>query len=311
MPLPLPPPPVLPSQDGELLQRLKAASARPTGRQHYAEARIAEMAKIAWMTASEFRELLLLVAKSNGSYDEVLNVSSGYRKAQIARGGDEGRLVHEAAAIRLSTAKERELREYNREYIPVEQVFRAISFLARQERNAEWAKEVRGKRVVSRSIARNVLEKMLETRPIFPNRHPHIFDVTADNCHAAEGKGSGSQKNRAVQRLDEDGDPINTVSQEYIASFDIAVDVRECPLSDAAVRQIAARGPYTQSFERVMVPLHPSKSEEFMMELLQDAGRRAQRRRPKTRGQRRLSPRQCCVRCLAETRLSTSGTRPT
>ena len=65
-------------------------------------------------------------------------------------------------------------------------------------------------------------------------------------------------------RVDEQGKKIKKQRVTYINSFDLAVDARECVLSQEAVDAIAEHGPYTQDFARILPLLDPQATEVFM-----------------------------------------------
>ena len=164
---------------------------------------------------------------------------------------------------------------------------RAAASYAGQLSTAEWSAASSLRELPSKPFTKQFLMRMVELRPA-PTfaRHAHIVSFVFDQTYAikARGSGAGSKYTNPVGRVDEKGDKIAKQRVVYINSFDLAVDARECRLSEAAINTIAERGPYTQDFARILPILEPQACERFMGALLKAT---ADRLRLAEKGQQR------------------------
>ena len=285
-------PPDSPKQDDS--PKEEASDEQEKNARRYAEERFRLYARIAWMPAEDIRKILLnCEAMSNGAWEAVDEHASGYRLRQMSLDGPAAVRAREDAALRISGDFERLRREKDVHYMPLSQALKSVKLLCHQTQRQDWNAERRSRSVAGRDFARKLLEVMHAERPDPPFEvNEHVANATCDNTYATASKGLGSQKNRAVERLDTNGDEVEVFRMHYVNSFDLAVDARECQLSPEAVRLILARGPYTQSFERISAPLGPDASKDFMRELLGEAAARCRRGVQKANGE--------SVRCCAE-----------
>ena len=227
-------------------------------------------AMLAWLP--DYTHIFRLLATQNGADAQVEQHASQYRLTKMRREGDEAEEVRMRSVMRISHDIDRQKREKNMHYVPFAQAVKSIVFLSDQVKAATWENERRNKRVPGKQFAMDVLRRMVDVRPkpAF-TVHQHIAHAVFDNTYSTQGAGTGSQRSRANERIDGEGHKLVRQRAVYINSMDVAVNEKLCVLSQSALDQIAQHGPYTQEFSRVLIPMHPNKSNAFMDGLLRAA----------------------------------------
>ena len=222
----------------------------------FAEKRMTTYAKLLWGDPEQIRAALLKEAEMNGATAEVEQHISDYRKEQLAKADpDLAKQVRDDIALRISADKERLLRERDVHYFPLQQAAEGVRYLTHQVRGVDWDKDSAARKVISRKIVVKLLKRMVQVRPppAF-DVHQHVQHTVYDNTYATTGMGLGSQKDNSIERVDQAGDEVSVLRMTYINSFRVAINAKECVLTEQDVALIARRGPYTRDFQRVLAP---------------------------------------------------------
>ena len=177
--------------------------------------------------------------------------------------------------LRAAQAVEQRLRECvgflersrNRLHVPVSQAAKAIAYLASGVAKPVWEAERKARRVVGREYAMDLLNEMVACRPPPPFEEQDRFIICSigfDQTYAKAGAGVGISKYNGVQTVDANGNPVNVERMVYINGQFLPIPRASTALSPGALARLAATGPYTQDFRRVLPLLQPARLDYIM-----------------------------------------------
>ena len=158
-------------------------------------------------------------------------------------------------------------RARNRHYVPISQAVKAIVYLASAVRKPVWEAARKQRHVVGRKYAIDLLKEMVECRPPAPFEEQDralICSIAFDQTYAKAGAGTGVSRYNGLQTVDEEGSTSGRERMVYINGQFLPAPLASTVLSDAARTRIAAVGPYTQDFRRVMPLLQPNRLDKVM-----------------------------------------------
>lgn len=124
------------------------------------------------------------------------------------------------------------------------------------------------RRVVGRPFARAVLNAMADCRPR-PDFEVSdwLWSIAFDQTYVRKsGASTGTTRYRAVQTVDERGNPVVPDRLVYINGQDYAAPAFHLPPAVATL--ISRVGPYTQDFRRLLPHLDPTRMDRVMDDLL-------------------------------------------
>ena len=165
-------------------------------------------------------------------------------------------------------------RSRSRLHVPIGQASKAIAYLASGVAKPVWEAERKARRVVGREYAMDLLNEMAHCRPPPPFEEQSrkiICSIGFDQTYAKAGAGTGGSKYNALQTVDANGEPTNVERMVYINGQYLPVPLASTALSPAALTLIAAVGPYTQDFRRVLPLLQPRRLDGVMDGLVRRA----------------------------------------
>ena len=131
-----------------------------------------------------------------------------------------------------------------------------------------WGRERALRRVVGRPFAMAVLNAMADCRPR-PDFEVSdwLWSIAFDQTYVRKsGASTGTTRYRAVQTVDERGNPVVPDRLVYINGQDYAAPAFHLPPAVATL--ISRVGPYTQDFRRVLPHLDPTRMDRVMDDLL-------------------------------------------
>ena len=180
-----------------------------------------------------------------------------------------------AAGVRATQAVEQRLRDCigflersrNRLHVPITQASKAIAYLASGVAKPVWTAERKARRVVGREYAVDLLQEMVECRPPPPFEEQSraiICSIGFDQTYAKAGAGTGGSKYNGIQTVDANGEPLNVERMVYINGQHFPAPLAATTLSPGALALIAAVGPYTQDFRRILPLLQPRRLDDIM-----------------------------------------------
>ena len=158
-------------------------------------------------------------------------------------------------------------RARNRHHVPISQAAKAVSYLCSGVAKPIWVAERKARRVVGREYAMDLLREMALCRPPPPFEEQErtlIASIGFDQTYAKAGAGTGRSAYNAVQTVDAQGNAIDVERMVYINGQFFPAPRAVTVLSDAAIDRIAATGPYTQDFRRVLPLLQPYRLDRIM-----------------------------------------------
>lgn len=165
-------------------------------------------------------------------------------------------------------------RSRNRLHVPFSQVAKAISYLASGTPKVTWTAERKAQRVVGRAYAIDVLEEMALCRPPPPFEELErevLVSIAFDQTYAKAGAGTGVSRYNGVQTVDKEGNAVGRERMVYINGQFFPVPRLGLTLSADACTRIAAVGPYTQDFRRIMPLLQPYRLDRVMDDFVRRA----------------------------------------
>ena len=244
-----------------------AAAGPERPRSMSADERYTLFAHLAWLSC--YPAIFAVERAADGAsltYDLSTRFASAATRRAVssAPDGPQARKLFE----RLGDAAGMLRRSANVQFVPFAQAVKAVAFLAAMVPKTIWAAERRARRVVGRAWAMTLLGVMVDLRPPPPfETHDCVRAVVVDQTYARTGGcGTGSSKYRAVEALNADGERRKEERLVYMNGLERALPA--FPLSDEARERLADWGPYTQSFDRVVPVLQPSRIELVKDDLL-------------------------------------------
>ena len=197
----------------------------------------------------------------------MIKYTSDYTRRLMQQDTPEGRRVAQAVEHRLRDSIGFLERSRNRQHVPISQAAKAIAYLCSGVAKPVWAAERKARRVVGREYAVDLLREMVCCRPPPPfevQEHAVIASIGFDQTYAKAGAGTGKSAYNAVQTVDAQGNAVNVERMVYINGQFFPAPRAATALSDDALDRIAATGPYTQDFRRVLPLLQPQRLDKVM-----------------------------------------------
>lgn len=253
------------STDGDREEGTERTTSNPTTIRWAAESRFQLYAILAWQFCYE--RIFAIESELNPAAAEgAAPLASSYSRRAIRREPEGavaaklGLRVHEMAGF---TARSR-----NVLHVPFAQAVKSIAFLAAQVSKPVWAAERTARRVVGRTWAVQMLQRMTSCRPPPPfEAASQVKIFVVDQTYARTGgSGTGVTKYRAVEKVTSAGDHKKETRLVYMNGFE-----RPYPdfhISAAATARISSWGPYTQPFDKVVPLLQPRRLVQVKFGLL-------------------------------------------
>ena len=224
-------------------------------------------ARLLWL--EDYTLILAAEAETNAQLLATLAASfvSDYTRRLMRVDSLEGRRAAHAVEARLRDSIGFLERSRSRVHVPISQAAKAISYLCSGVAKPVWEAERKARRVVGREYAMDLLREMSSCRPPPPfeeHERSIICSIGFDQTYAKAGAGTGKSAYNAVQTVDADGKPVDVERMVYINGQFFHVPRAAVSLTGAAMARIAAIGPYTQDFRRVLPLLQPHRLDLVM-----------------------------------------------
>ena len=224
-------------------------------------------ARLLWL--ADYPLILAAEAATNAQLLAALTASfvSDYTRRLMRADTLQGRRAAQAVEQRLRDSMGFLERSRNRLHVPISQAAKAIAYLCSGVAKPVWEAERKARRVVGREYAIDLLREMASCRPPPPFEEQEraiICSIGFDQTYAKAGAGTGGSAYNAVQTVDADGNAVNVERMVYINGQFFPVPRAAVSLSDAALTRIAAIGPYTQDFRRILPLLQPHRLDHVM-----------------------------------------------
>ena len=145
--------------------------------------------------------------------------TSSYTRRLMATDSERGHRAAAAVHGRLGDAAACLQRSKNVHIVPFKQAMKAISYLQRSVPTSVWAEERKARRIVGREYAEQLLRAMVSCRPppAFEVLPPlTITSICFDQTFAQAGGTTGISKYRAIQTVDDEGNPVSRERMVYI-----------------------------------------------------------------------------------------------
>ena len=231
-------------------------------------------ARLLWL--SDYKLIFAAEGALNAELLQALmqQFTSDHTRRLMQQDTPEGHRAAQAVEQRLRDSVGFLERSRNRLHVPISQAAKAIAYLCSGVAKPVWAAERKARRVVGREYAEELLREMVLCRPPPPFEEQErtlIASIGFDQTYAKAGAGTGRSAYNAVQTVDAQGNPVNVERMVYINGQFFPAPRAATALSDAAVGRIAAIGPYTQDFRRVLPLLQPSRLDALMDDFVRRA----------------------------------------
>jgi hypothetical protein len=231
-------------------------------------------ARLLWL--ADYKPIFAAERAMNAPLLELLksNYTSTHTRRLLQSSTPEGERATAAVEARLGDCMGFLDRARNRLHVPFSQVPKAISYLASSTPQSTWVVERKAQRVVGRAYAIEVLKEMALCRPPPPFEELErevLCTIAFDQTYAKAGAGTGVSRYNGVQTVDKEGNVTGRDRMVYINGQFFPVPRLAVTLSADARTRIAAVGPYTQDFRRVLPLLQPHRLDRVMDDFVKRA----------------------------------------
>ena len=193
--------------------------------------------------------------------------TSAYTRRLMRSDSTAGERARQAVEERLRANVGFLERSANVHHIPIEQAAKGVVYYASGVSTPVWVAERKARHVVGRQYAEDLLKDMACCRPEPPFEQQDcsvISTIIFDQTYAKAGAGTGISAYNAVQTVDARGERMQVERMVYINGQFVPASRASTTFSPSCLARIAATGPYTQDFRRILPLLQPDRLDGVM-----------------------------------------------